>query len=173
MQSGILQDPEKLEKIRFQEASWQQELGRLNYIGQTRFGGFFVIHVLQLYSLVDRLPLGGWQRGFFAEFFNFLFDNTSRCYLVFASFFPTLKLYFISLIIDEYGLEQCYRLFALIYSYSALSLSQSKSNRAIIFIGGLNKLFCFLTNPSFQWEFVFSNSRQKNLWSQSYTRSCQ
>ena len=27
---------------------------------------------------------------FFTEFFNFLFDNTSWCYLVFASLFPTL-----------------------------------------------------------------------------------
>ena len=41
---------------------------------------------------------------FSAEFFGLLFDNMSRCYLVFASLFPTLKLYFISLIMDEYGL---------------------------------------------------------------------
>ena len=27
---------------------------------------------------------------FFAKFFGFLFNNTSWCYLVFASFFPTL-----------------------------------------------------------------------------------
>ena len=31
---------------------------------------------------------------FFVEFFGFLFDNTSRYYLVFASLFPTLKLSF-------------------------------------------------------------------------------
>ena len=30
----------------------------------------------------------------FVEFFGFLFDNTSRYYLVFASLFPTLKLSF-------------------------------------------------------------------------------
>ena len=41
---------------------------------------------------------------FFAEFFDFLFDNTFWCYLVFASLFPTLKLYFISLMMDKYGL---------------------------------------------------------------------
>ena len=28
---------------------------------------------------------------FFAEFFSFLFDNTSQCYFVFASLFPTLQ----------------------------------------------------------------------------------
>ena len=27
---------------------------------------------------------------FFVEFFGFLFDNTSSCYLLFAFFFPTL-----------------------------------------------------------------------------------
>ena len=30
------------------------------------------------------------RREVFAEFFGFLFDNTSQCYLLFASLFPTL-----------------------------------------------------------------------------------
>ena len=80
---------------------------------------------------------------FFAEFFGFLFNYTSQCYLVFSSLFPTLKLYFILLIIDEYGLGQCYRLFALIYSYSTLSLSQSKSNLAVILIWGSKQAIVF------------------------------
>ena len=80
---------------------------------------------------------------FFTEFFGFFFNNTSRCYLVFASLFPTLKLYFISLIIDEYGLRQCYRLFMLIYSYSTLSLSQSESNLAVILIWGSKQALVF------------------------------
>ena len=80
---------------------------------------------------------------FFTEFFGFFFNNTSRCYLVFASLFPTLKLYFISLIMDEYGLRQCYWLFVLIYSYSALSLSQSKSNLAVILIWGCKQVLVF------------------------------
>ena len=33
-------------------------------MGYTRLGGSFVICVLQLYSLVYRLPLGGRRRGF-------------------------------------------------------------------------------------------------------------
>ena len=33
-------------------------------MGWTRVGGSFVIHVLQLYSLVDRFRLGGLWRGF-------------------------------------------------------------------------------------------------------------
>ena len=80
---------------------------------------------------------------FFAEFFSFLFDNTSRYYFVFAFLFPTLKLYFILVIIDEYGLRQCYRLFVLIYSYSTLSLNQSKSNLAVILIQGFKQTLVF------------------------------
>ena len=76
----------------------------------------------------------GTAKRFFVEFFGFLFNNTSQYYLVFSSLFPTLKLYFILLIMDEYGLRQCYRLFALIYFYFTLSLSQSKRNLAVIFI---------------------------------------
>ena len=33
-------------------------------MGYTRFGGSFVICILQLYSLVDQLRLGGSRRGF-------------------------------------------------------------------------------------------------------------
>ena len=42
---------------------------------------------------------------FFAKFFGFLFDNTSPCYLVFASFFSTLLAFILLLIFDEYGLK--------------------------------------------------------------------
>ena len=80
---------------------------------------------------------------FFIEFFSFLFDNMFRCYLVFVSPFPTLKLYLISLIMDEYGLRYCYRLFVLIYSYFVLSLSQSKSNLAVILIWGSKQALVF------------------------------
>ena len=59
-------------------------------MGYTRLGGSFVIRVLQLYSLVDRFTAWRGAERFFAEFFGFLFDNTSVCYLVFAFFFPTI-----------------------------------------------------------------------------------
>ena len=42
---------------------------------------------------------------FFAEFFYFLFDNTSVCYLVFAFFFPTLLAFILLLCFNECGLE--------------------------------------------------------------------
>ena len=41
----------------------------------------------------------------FNEFFGFLFDNTSACYLVFAFFFPTLLAFILLLCFIEYGLE--------------------------------------------------------------------
>jgi len=58
--------------------------------------------VLQLYSLVDRFTAWRAVERFFVEFFDFLFDNTSQCYLVFASFFPTLLAFILLLIFDEY-----------------------------------------------------------------------
>ena len=67
------------------------------------------------HSLVDQFIAWRATEWFFAEFFGFLFDNTSRCYLVFAFFFPTLLAFILLLISDEYGLEQLYCLFAHIY----------------------------------------------------------
>ena len=72
---------------------------------------------------------------FFTEFFDFLFDNMSQCYLVFASLFPyscTLHLLFV---IHVYALEQ-YQFISHIYSYSTLCLRKSKSNLAVIFNQG-------------------------------------
>ena len=102
---------------------------------------------------------------FFAEFFSFLFDNMSRYYLVFASLFATFKFYFISLIMDEYGLWQCYRLFALIYSYSALSLSQSKSNLVVILIKGSKQALVF--SHKSKLSFIIETPWQLHLYSRN------
>jgi len=64
---------------------------------------------------VDRFTTWRTVEKFFTKFFGFLFDNTSRCYLMFAFFFPTLLAFILLLIFDEYGLE-LYHLFAHIYS---------------------------------------------------------
>ena len=42
---------------------------------------------------------------FFAKFFDFLFDNTSACYLAFAFFFATLLAFILLKCSNEYGLE--------------------------------------------------------------------
>ena len=57
---------------------------------QTRLGGFFCYSCTPTYSLMDRFTALRVVVRFFVEFFGFLFDNTSACYLVFAFFFPTL-----------------------------------------------------------------------------------
>ena len=54
--------------------------------------GSFVIHVLQLYSLVDHFTVWKAVMRFFAEFFSFLFDNMCRCYL-YVRISLTLTLY--------------------------------------------------------------------------------
>ena len=48
MQSGSIAGSRKLVKIRLREVRWQQELGGLKCIGQTRLRGSFIIRVLQL-----------------------------------------------------------------------------------------------------------------------------
>ena len=45
-------------------------------MGYTRLGGFFVIRVLQLYSLVDRFRLRGSRRGFSSS--SSVFSSISR-----------------------------------------------------------------------------------------------
>ena len=42
---------------------------------------------------------------FFAEFFDFLFDNTSWCYFVFVSLFPYSCALHLLLIVHVYALE--------------------------------------------------------------------
>ena len=42
---------------------------------------------------------------FYAEYFDFLFDNISTCYFVFVFFFPTFLTFIFLLCYIEYGLE--------------------------------------------------------------------
>ena len=55
----------------------------------------------------NHVGVGAWRAAerFFAEFFDFLFDNTSACYFVFASFFPTLLAFIFLLCYIIYGLK--------------------------------------------------------------------
>ena len=64
---------------------------------------------------------------FYAEYFGFLFNNTSACYLVFAVFFPTLLALILLLCFNDYGLEQLYYLSARIYSIPHLVEVRVKS----------------------------------------------
>ena len=61
---------------------------------------------------------------FFAEFFGFLFDNTSWCYLVIASLFPYSCALLLLFVIHVYALEQywCYLVIASLFPYSCALL---------------------------------------------------
>ena len=87
---------------------------------------------------------------FFTEFFGFLFNNTFWCYFVVASFFHYSCALLLLFSIHVYALEW-YQFIAHIYSCFTLCLSKSKINLAMILIGGLKKLLCFHTNPSFHY----------------------
>ena len=80
---------------------------------------------------------------------QFLFNNTSQCYHVFAFFYPTLLAFILLLLFFEYDLEQFYHLFARTYSYSTLNLSYSKSNQVIIFNWGSKQALVFIHKSEF------------------------
>ena len=89
---------------------------------------------------MDRFRLGGSRKGFSSiEFFGFFFDNTSSCYLMFASLF-LYSLYFTFIV---YCLCSCTRVVP-IYCASFTLIPHldkySKSNQAVFLkLGGLNK----------------------------------
>ena len=74
--------------------AWKAQVHEVGYAWRV-----FCYSCTPTHSLVNRFTAWRATERFFAEFF----DNTSQCYLVFASLFPTLNLYFILLIMDEYG----------------------------------------------------------------------
>ena len=75
----------------------------------------FVIRVLQLYSLVDHFTTWRVVERFFAEFFDFLFDNTCRCYLCVCISLPfTLYLLIVAVFVINYGLE-CFTYLVITY----------------------------------------------------------
>ena len=57
------------------------------------------------YCLVDRFTAWRAAERFFAEFFGFLFNNTSTCYLVFASLFPYSCALLLLFVVHVYALE--------------------------------------------------------------------
>ena len=76
----------------------------LGTAGRLGFEGLLLTHVSQLIvKWIDYRLEGGGE--VFAEFFGFLFDNTSACYFVFASLFPILLNSILLLCCLDYGLE--------------------------------------------------------------------
>ena len=104
-------------------------------MGQTRLGAFFVICVLQLYSLVDRFRLGGSQRGFLlSSLVPFLVTHLCVILCLHLSSL-TLVLYFYCLLF-MFMHQSSYRFIALHLLLFRTQKSQSKSNLVVIFILG-------------------------------------
>ena len=83
---------------RIRKARKDKILRSLLVVGARRAQVHGVNYVLRVFcylctpTLFPSESISTWRvtERFFAEFFSFLFDNTSRCYVVFASLFLTL-----------------------------------------------------------------------------------
>ena len=121
---------------RFRQVSWQQEIGEFKYMRQIRFGRFFVICILQLIFQWIDLLLGGRRRGFLPSSsisfsiirFSVILYLYSSSVLFYLSFYCR---YLMNMAQNSFIV-----LFACIYSYSTLNLSQSKNNRIVTFNWG-------------------------------------
>ena len=115
----------------------------------------------------DRLGLEGllltYVSQLIVQWIDFCFEGGGEqcyldcCYLVFASFFPTLLYSILLLCCFVYGLEQCVCLSTRIYTIPHLVLSQCKIYRAITFNWGSKQLLYF------QYIFEFSKNTKINL----------
>ena len=83
MQSGVLQD---LKRHGSKKPCWCRSLEGLGTLGRLGLKGL-LLSCIPTYCLVDRFTAWRAAERFFAEFFDFLFDITLPCYLVFASLF--------------------------------------------------------------------------------------
>ena len=107
---------------------------------------------------MDRLTAWRAVERFFVEFFGFLFDNTSWCYLVVAYLFPYFCALLLLFVVHVNALEWFYWFITFHLLLFRTKINESKSNRAVILIEGLNKFLYFHTNSSFQKPFQPTNT---------------
>ena len=89
MQSGVLRDLKSSTRHGSEKPRWSRSLEGLGTLVRLGLEGLLLFVYPNLLSN-DRFTAWRVVERFFAEVFDFLFNNTSRCYLVFAFFFPTL-----------------------------------------------------------------------------------
>ena len=131
MQSSVLRDPESQTRHGSEKSCWSRSLEGLGTAGKLCLKGLLLTHVSQLIVQQIDYHLERAAERFFTKFFGFLFDNTSACYLMFASLFPTLLPFILLLCYYEYGLVACLFIRSHLL-FSALSINQSKIYRAVI-----------------------------------------
>ena len=139
---SLLRDPENQTRHGSEKPCWSRSLEGLGIKGRLGLEGLLLTLVSQLIVQWIDFHLEGRER-FFTEFFDFLFDNTSRCYLCLYLSSLLLFISFLLLCCFKYGLEQLSCLYACVYTIPHLVLSQCKINQAITLIWGSIQLVCF------------------------------
>ena len=162
MQLSVLQDPESQTRHGSEKPYWSRSLEGLGtWVDQAwRVSCYLCIPT---YCLVDRFTAWRATERFFAEFFNFLFDNIfggqqrgfspsssisssithQRVILFFHSLFPYSCALLLLLVVHAYALEQFYWFIALHLLLFRTQISQSKSNLAVIFNWGSKQALVF------------------------------
>ena len=74
-------------------------------LGRLGLEGLLLFVYSNFIFLVDRFTAWREVEKFFAEFFSFLFDNISRCYLLVASLFPYSCALLLLFVFHVYTLE--------------------------------------------------------------------
>ena len=89
MQSGVLRDLKSSTRHGSEKPRWSRSLEGLGTLVRLGLEGLLLFVYPNLLSN-DRFTAWRVVERFFAEVFDFLFNNTSRCYLVFAFSLPLL-----------------------------------------------------------------------------------
>ena len=87
MQSGVLQDPKSQRRHNFEKSVGSRSLEGSSTWGRLGLEVFCYSYTSTLFTS-ELISIWRVAERFFAEFFGFLFDNTSWCYLVVAFLFP-------------------------------------------------------------------------------------
>ena len=105
MQSGVLRDPKNQRRHDSEKSIGSRSLEDSSTLGRLGLEGLllFVYSNFILQWIDYRLEA---TERFFVEFFGFLFDNTSWCYLVVASLFPYSCTLLLLFVVHVYALEQ-------------------------------------------------------------------
>ena len=108
--------------------AWKAQVHEVGYAWRV-----FCYSCTPTHSLADRFTSWRAAERFFIEFFGFLFDNTSACYLVFAFFFPTLLTFILLLWFDKYCKVEFIQSFCWLYSVPNLYVIQHLET---LYLGG-------------------------------------
>ena len=134
MQSNVLRDLKNQTEHSSEKPYQSRSLEGLGALDRLGLEGLFLFVYPNLLSSGSIYSLEGDGEVFrcvlryFAVFFGFLFDNTSPCYLVFASLFSYFYALLLLFVVHVYTVEWLYRIITLHLLLFCAQISQSKSN---------------------------------------------